>query len=59
MYKMVVTVVKEEDAALGKMKSRIQYYFESPVEAVECYQDFVSQPEVVYVNIRATSDAEA
>ena len=59
MYKMVVTVVKEEDVELGRMKSRMQFYFEDPIDAVKCYQDFVSQSEVVYVNIRATSDEEA
>lgn len=56
MYRMVVTVVKEGDAELGKMKSRIQYYFENPVDAVRCYQDLMSHSEVVYINIRATLD---
>lgn len=54
MYKMVVTVVKEEDAELGRMKSRMQYFFENPVDAAKFYQQLGSQPEVVYINIRAT-----
>ena len=58
MYKMVVTVVKEGDAELGKMKSRMQYYFEDPVDAVNFYQQVGSQSDVVYINIRATSYEE-
>lgn len=58
MYKMVVTIVKEEDAELGKVKSRMQYYFENAVDAVKFYQQFGSRPEVVYINICATLDEE-
>ena len=56
MYRMVVTVVKEGDAELGKMKSRAQYYFENPVDAAEFYQQVGSQPDVVYINICAVVD---
>ena len=59
MYSTVVTVVKEEDAELGRMKSRMQYFFENPVDAARCYQRLESQSDVVYVNIRATTLDEA
>ena len=59
MYSMVVTVVKEEDAELGKVKSYMQYYFENPVDAVKFYQQLGSQPEVVCISIYATLHEEA
>ena len=56
MYSTVVTVVKEEDGELGRMKSRMQYFFENSVDAARCYQRLESQSEdVVYINIRATT----
>lgn len=57
-YSIVVTAIKEGDAELGKMKTYAQYYFENPVDAVEFYQQLESQSEVVYINIRTTSDEE-
>ena len=56
MYKMIVTVVKEGDAESGKMKSRMQYYFESTADAARFYQQLGSQPDVVYINICAAID---
>ena len=58
MYKMVVTVVKEGDAELGRVKTRMQYFFENPVDAAKFYQQLGSQSDVVYINIRATSYEE-
>ena len=57
-YSTVVTAIKEEDAELGKMKSYMKYYFENAVDAVRFYQQLESQSEVVYINIRTTSDEE-
>lgn len=53
MYKMVVMAVKEEDAELGKMRSQMQYYFESPVDAAEFYQQLKKELDVVYITICA------
>ena len=58
MYRVVVTAVKEEDAELGKMKLKLQYYFENAVDAAKCYQQLGSQSDIVYINIRATSYEE-
>lgn len=58
MYSIVVTAIKEEDAELGKVKIRMQYFFENPVDAAKLYQQLGSQSEVIYTNIRATSYEE-
>ena len=55
-YSMVVTVVKEEHAELGEVRSRMFYYFENAIDAVKFYQQLGSQPDVVYINICAMVD---
>ena len=53
-YSVVVTAIKDRGAELGGTK--MQCYFENAVEAVEFYQSLMSQPGVVYIGIRTTSD---
>ena len=55
MYKMVVTVVKEGDAELGKMKCYMECCFANPVDAVKFYQQLGSQPQVVHIDISVTT----
>ena len=56
-YSVVVTAIKEKATELGRMK--MQCYFENAVEAVEFYQDLMTQADVVSVSIRTTTDEEA
>ena len=56
-YSVVVTAIKDNDTEVGR-RTKMQYYFEDAVEAVEFYQSLHSQPGLIYLNIRTTSDEE-
>ena len=56
-YSVVVTAIKDNDTEVGK-RTKMKYYFEDAVEAVEFYQSLYSQPGLIYLNICTTSADE-